>query len=163
MSEEFDTEKFHEREDFTLELPSATDRLRLSEHLATLGCVVERESDFAYLPRDNESCPWQASDVTQIDFFLHREPSVFPNAADRMNFIYLLATLPETAIAPFVSLIQSCIAQFGGELLHRGAKILPPALPDILRAYVAELRGELSDETGTEFVARMLYEFKPRA
>lgn len=163
MSAEFDKTRFHERKDVQLQLPSITERKRITDHLESLGCVVDYESDYAYLPRDTSGSPWQASDVTQVDFFLNREPAAYPSPVDRLNFIYLLATLPEGTIPLFVSTIQSCISEFGGELTLEGKHVAPEELLTIFRGYVAELRDELASDPGSDFVAKMLYEFKPRA
>lgn len=158
----FDTSKFHEREDFSLRLPSVADRERVTSRLETLGFVVDYESDFAYLPRGIEDTPWQSSDVTQVEFFLEDAPSDYPERVDRLTFNYLLATLPEETISTFTDVVRSCMDQLGGQLTHRGRVIDPADLPTILKQYADELRDELADEPGSDFVARMVYEFMPR-
>lgn len=162
MNAEFNTNKFHEREDFLVQLVSPADRNRVAAHLEAADFVVDHEGDFAYLERDASNTPWQSSDVTQVDFLLSGRPSNHPEPIDSFNFMYLLATLPEDTIPIFVSVVKNCMMEFDGQLRHRGMPLDQSQLTDILGQYVDDLRTELADQPGTDFVARMVYEFTLR-
>ncbi len=162
MSVDFDTSKFHEREDFLVLLAFRTQRERVTTYLETLGFTIADESDFAYLERDVSNTPWQSSDVTQVDFFLQGQPSSDPEAIDSLNFSYLLATLPESTIAIFATVLENFVIEFDGQIRHRGMPVNRQDISDILKRYTDELKAELADNPGTDFVARMVYEFSPR-
>ncbi len=158
----FNTSNFHEREDVRLLLSTSTDRHRVAAYFESIGFHVERDSDFCYLPRNTEETPWQSSDVTQVDFLLNSQPSLSPSPIDSLNFIFLLATLPASVIPEFLEIVDGCHRTFGGVLYHNDQQVSMPLLTELMWHYVDDIRIELSDEPGTDFTARMIYEFAPR-
>jgi hypothetical protein len=145
MNAEFDTSKFHEREDFLVLLPLPADRNRVTNYFKSVGFIVDHVGDFAYLKRDISNTPWQSSDVTQVDFFLNGEPSNHPKPIDSLNFVYLLATLPEDNISVFADVVANFVVEFEGQIRHRDKPLHRHQIAEMLGRYADELRYEFAD------------------
>lgn len=156
----FDLAKLHESETVTLHLPHPISAELVANFLASLG--FETEDDFCFVPRLDRPPPWQAINIANADFHLADATVDFDQPCDRVEFSCCFSALPPAFTAEFVRIVAAAAALLGGSLRHRDRPTDAEVLSAAFTGYARDIFEEIAEESGSEFLARMIEEFRPR-
>jgi hypothetical protein len=154
----FDISRLHELETVTLCLAHSASASSVADTLASLGFVAE--DAFCFAPRPDQPAPWQAINIAEATFYSADAPVDFDQHCDRIEFACCFSALPPTFTTEFIRLVAAAASLLGGSLRHRDQPTDAERLSVAFASYARDIFEELAEESGSEFLARTLYEFR---
>ena len=164
-----DYSKLHEKEEVVLSLADPIEVTSANSILTKLG--GSNIDDFLTFDRSDAIQPWQAQSYATVTFAKNKEELGYhfdhPSQeevplCDKLIFTCLFSYIPKSQIREFLDLIRVTQDRFDAIITHKDNLVSHHSLVAIFESYFMDIKTELAEIPGNEFLAITIAESYPR-